>query len=800
MRLEERTGPQLRYRVERAGGIPVREMIERAARHALTLAVGLAAIPLSVGLGLAALAAEGVARLRPRLRREPAPGRSGPRLATIQILNYQGRELLERNLPSVIAAVERTGEPHEILVVDNGSSDGSVELLREKFPQVTIVALTSNYFFSRGNNAGVPHARHDIVVLLNNDMRVEPDFLAPLLAPFDDDNVFAVSSQIFFPPGAKIREETGLTRARFREGAFEYSHDAVPADPPAAIPILWGSGGSSAFDKRKWEALGGLDVMFDPFYFEDLDLSLRAWQRGWKVLLAPQSKVWHEHRATTRRLFGEDFVNEMFRRNSYLLHWADLRDPALLASHLVHLPFLAARDVRKHGLSGAKSFARALLKAPQALSRRLRQRGDGPPQKRLLEDTNLARPTALFRQPKRLREGAFLKIAMVTPYPIWPIQHGGAVRTYHAARELARRGHEVSVVGFVDRDEQRAAAEHLRGFCAEVRLLTLPLQRETRFTALPSEVIEFDRPELHRELNGLIARRDPDVIQIEYTHLAPYGQPWARAALCLTEHDVAFVSLHRQMRAARRLGAKVDAYLRYLRMFRFEVESLRRFDTVFTMSGHDAEILAPYLDGVRVSAAGRIGVEEQDVPRVPEPATLLFVGYFQHAPNVDAILWFAREVLPLVWATRPDVKIEIVGGDPPREVRALASNARVSVAGFVPDLSALYSRATMSVAPVRLGSGVRVKVLEAFAAGVPVVATPMAAEGLDVADGRELALADSPQSFAGRVLAMLAAPAETEAMGQRGRQFVRDHYSWGAIGAELEEEFRAALRRKGLLG
>src|SRR6266851_1797492 len=359
VRLEERTGPQLRYRVERAGGIPLREMIRRAARHGLALAVGLAAIPVSAGLGLAALAAEGVSRLRPRRRPEPAPARRGPRLATIQILNYQGRELLERNLPSVIAAVPA---PHEILVVDNGSSDGSVEMLREKFPQVTIVALDRNYFFARGNNAGVPHARHDIVVLLNNDMRVEPDFLAPLLAPFENDDVFAVASQIFFPPGLK-GEETGLTRARFNGGAFDYSHDPVPADPPPAIPILWGSGGACAFDKRKWEALGGLDVMFDPFYFEDLDLSLRAWRRGWKVLLAPYSKVWHEHRATSRRFFGEDFVNEMFRRNSYLLQWADLHDPALLASHLLHLPLLAARDARKHSLSGAKSFARAVLKA-----------------------------------------------------------------------------------------------------------------------------------------------------------------------------------------------------------------------------------------------------------------------------------------------------------------------------------------------------------------------------------------------------------------------------------------------------
>src|SRR5258708_29969679 len=143
-------------------------------------------------------------------------------------------------------------------------------------------------------------------------------------------------------------------------------------------------------------------------------------------------------------------------------------------------------------------------------------------------------------------------------------------------------------------------------------------------------------------------------------------------------------------------------------MFHCEVKSLRRFDAVFTMSGHDAEILVPYLDGVRVSPAGRIGVEELDAPRAPDPATLLFVGHFEHEPNVDAILWFAREVLPLIWATRPDVKVELAGADPPREVRALASDTRVSVAGFVPDLAALYSPAPRAVAPLRIGARGRV--------------------------------------------------------------------------------------------
>src|SRR5439155_24548483 len=146
----------------------------------------------------------------------------------------------------------------------------------------------------------------------------------------------------------------------------------------------------------------------------------------------------HEHRATSSRFFGEDYVNQTFRRNSYLLHWKNLRDPALLASQLLHRPSLAARDVRRHGWSGDKSFLRAVKHAPRAL----RQRLDAPPaarsETRVLEDTYLGCPEVLFRDAKRLRDGAPLRITLVTPYHFWPIQHGGAVRMYYVARELAR--------------------------------------------------------------------------------------------------------------------------------------------------------------------------------------------------------------------------------------------------------------------------------------------------------------------------------------------------------------------------
>ncbi|MFN2547194.1 MAG: glycosyltransferase [Myxococcales bacterium] len=791
----------LRAQLEQASlGGGIRIAFKRARNSTFAATMAAVAVPVGLGLGAAALAAGAVARLRPRRRLEPAKV-AGPRLASIQILNYEGRELLGRNLPSVLAAVAHTGQPHEVVVVDNGSTDGSVEMLREKFPQVTVVPLDRNYFFSRGNDLGVPHAKNGIIVLLNNDMRVEPDFLPPLLAPFDDPDVFAVSSQIFFANKTARREETGLTRARFVDGMLEYSHDALPERPGKMIPILWGGGGSCAFDRRKWEELGGLDTMYDPFYCEDLDLSLRAWRRGWKAVLAPESKVWHEHRATSRRFFGEDFVNEIARRNSYLLHWKNLDLFGMLPSHLLRLPFLVARDVRRHGRSGARSFAKAVKHAPEALLSRSREPSGGPSMRAVLRDTDSAAPAILFRGRKDLRESGPLRITMVTPYDFWPIRHGGAVRMYNVVRELSRRGHEVSVAGFVDSDEQLAAARELESFCSEVRLIKRrpnPPGLKERLGSRPAEVTEFDQIELHRELNTLIARHDPDVIQVEYTQMAPYARATDRSILCLTEHDVAFMSVYRHALTKTEFGDRTHEYARYLKMFRYELEALRRFDVVFAVTPRDAKILSGYVNGaVRVSDAAPTGVDVErlkKIERAPLPASLLFVGFLSHTPNVDAILHFAREILPRIHQQVPEATLTIVGANPPEVVRRLAGDPRITVTGFVPDLAPYYAKATAFVSPIRVAAGVRVKLMEAFAAGVPVVSSVQGGEGLDVEDRRELLLADSPEAFAEKTVALLRSPSGQ--MTARARAFVERCYSWPAIVAALETEYRTALRRK----
>ncbi len=789
---------ELQQRYHRRGelGTAVRTL----ARNGAAFAAATAAVPFAAGLGAGALAAEALARLLPRRAPDLEPRTGGKRLATIQILNYEGRDLLSRNLPSVQEAVRRTGLPHEILVVDNGSTDGSVEMLKKDFPDVSILSLHRNHFFSAGNNAGIRHARHDVVVLLNNDMRVEPDFLDPLLRPFDDETVFAVASQIFFQDQKKLREETGLARARFVNGMLEFRHDPVPDDLRGAIPIFWAGGGSAAFDRRKYLELGGLDLLYDPFYCEDSDLSLRAWQRGWKVLFAPESKVHHEHRSTSRRVFGEDFVNEMVRRNTLLLHWANIRDPALFAEHLLHLPRIAALQVRRHGRSGLRSLMRAALRAPRALGRRLRERADGPTDKEIVERTDWGLPAGESRAAKGRAPNEPLRIAMLSPYHVYPVQHGGAVRMYHVLRGLAARGHDVSLVGFVDDEAQLEAARHLREFCSEVRLLVRPGASGRRRLGVPGSVLEFDHPELHRLLADLEARRELDVVQVEYTQMASYARPSSRTVWCLTEHDVSFVSLYRHAAARSGRMERVRGYLDYLKMFRYELRALRNFDVVFAVTPREARVLSAYLDGeVRVSDAAPTGVDVQSlegIVRRSGPPSLLFVGYFLHSPNVDAVLYLANEILPRIWAVAPQVSLAIAGAEPPPEVRRLADDPRVTVAGFVPELSSHYARATAFVSPVRVAAGVRVKVLEAFAAGVPVVSSSQGAEGIEVADGRELLLADSPGAFAEKVLSLISSPELQESVAGRARQFVRERYSWPSIVASLEEEYRRALWRK----
>src|SRR5882724_4647111 len=320
------------------------------------------------------LIADIIHRLTPR---RPLPANHRPRThaASVVIPNWNGRDLLEKYLPSVVIALQNHID-NEIVIVDNGSTDGSVDFIQQHFPQVKLIGLSKNLGFGGGSNAGFRAAKNDIVVLLNSDMRVDPGFLQPLLDGFTDDRVFAVSCQIFFTDSNKLREETGLTQAWWANGKLGVRHRDDPKIK-GLYPCFYGGGGSCAFDKEKFLELGAFDHLLAPFYLEDTDLGYLAWKRGWKVLYQPASIVFHEHRGTIGKKFSDDYIQWVLKKNFLLFVWKNIHDWKWLASLFFFLwtqalvSWLAGESPERASFSG---LARATLQLPGAMRSRSRAR------------------------------------------------------------------------------------------------------------------------------------------------------------------------------------------------------------------------------------------------------------------------------------------------------------------------------------------------------------------------------------------------------------------------------------------
>lgn len=238
--------------------------------------------------------------------------------ASIIIANWNGRHLLERFLPSILEAIR---DCDEVIVVDNGSSDESVELLKTKFPQVRLIALPRNYGFSVANNLGALMAKHEIIVLLNNDMKPEKGFLEPMLEHFDDPNVFAVSAKLLRFDGSpdfanrnRLAVSGGFISVVCEQDKEKLRFATKPEKQFHA------PGGGTAFNRKKFLALGGFDPIFSPAYFEDVDLSLKALRNGWRIIYEPRSIIWHLG-AQTGRVRPRWFFELLSFRNFWLYNF-----------------------------------------------------------------------------------------------------------------------------------------------------------------------------------------------------------------------------------------------------------------------------------------------------------------------------------------------------------------------------------------------------------------------------------------------------------------------------------------------
>lgn len=265
---------------------------------------------------------------------------------SVVIPNYQKLPLI-KHLPKVIAASQGS----EIIVVDDASPDDTAAYLTKHFPQVKVVVNQTNQRFAVSCNNGVKAAHGDIVVLLNSDVAPKPGFLKPLIKHFSDPKVFAVSCLEIQKSGV-----SGRNHCQFKRGFLIHS-----AAPIGSGSNCWATGGSSAFNRKKYLELGGMDPLYKPAYWEDIDLSWRARQQGFKILFEPQSQVFHNHETTNVSVFGQKKMETMAFRNQFLFVWKNIRGQKLL-EHWLWLPYhLIFTTIRTKGLF-ITAFLQALIK------------------------------------------------------------------------------------------------------------------------------------------------------------------------------------------------------------------------------------------------------------------------------------------------------------------------------------------------------------------------------------------------------------------------------------------------------
>ena len=399
-----------------------------------------------------------------------------------------------------------------------------------------------------------------------------------------------------------------------------------------------------------------------------------------------------------------------------------------------------------------------------------------------------------------------LKILMLTLFvPHRDIGHGAATVESHYVRYFSRE-HDLTVAAFTFSDAEVELARQVSAQGIDLHTVPFPdgLRRRAvaRLLSLggrrPFMARLFDVPSMRALLARLFREKPFDIVQIETCFLGEYAEAVPDTAhTVLMELDVSVKPLARRYRLERGRLKRAWHRHQWLQMREYEPRLCRQVDRVYAVSHEDQTLIGELADRSDVGIF-RYGADP-GLLRLPlkqrNDRTLLFLGAFLHQPNVDAVDWFGRSVLPSVQRAVPGVAFRCVGRNPPPSVTALGRLPGVDVLGFVPDLGDELARADVGIVPLRSGGGVKLKTLELLAAGRAVVSTPIGVEGIEARDGEHLLIASDAADFAAKVVRLLNDDALRRRLASRGRELVFRDHQWEANLAALERDYLALAGR-----
>lgn len=397
-----------------------------------------------------------------------------------------------------------------------------------------------------------------------------------------------------------------------------------------------------------------------------------------------------------------------------------------------------------------------------------------------------------------------MRILLLTQVVPFPPDSGPRIKTHHVLRYLAER-HEVHLVSFVRDAVEESHARHLESVCASVRAVPLRRSRvaDVRFlarsllTGRPFLVERDDLPDMRAAIREVVARHSFDAVHADQLTMGQFARDCAIPLRVLDEHNAVWSIVQRAAKAepaARRPLAELE----WRKLRSYEGTVCRSFDWVTVVSHDDRAALEDAAGGPFNSKVIPITMDTKALPFRPPSAgaeDILSVATMYYPPNADAVHWFATTAFPLVRSALPSSRFVVVGSRPPLHVRRLATDiSGVVVTGYQADLDPVFASAAVLVVPVSAGSGMRVKILEAFARGIPVVSTTVGVEGIEARAGEHLLVADTPDDFARAVLRLLHDRALGIRLAGAARALIEQRYEWRTALRALDSVYAPEAR------
>ncbi len=385
------------------------------------------------------------------------------------------------------------------------------------------------------------------------------------------------------------------------------------------------------------------------------------------------------------------------------------------------------------------------------------------------------------------------RILIISPYFPFPARDGGKVRLYNLIKHLSK-DNEIYLLAYIEPGADKSCVSLAEEFCSGVFPVIREEEKRIIGEDIPRCVSFFYTQAMIDKLEQVLKKVNPDIVQLDFLIMTQYVKHISRVPVFYTEHDMGLLDFNQSFHD-RDLGDN-ERFFEWKKLVRYEKKILDYFHSVIVLTQRDKKLIENLNKSVKATIIPTGVDTDFYVPNVyndTEEKSLVFVGHYKHYPNTDAIVYFVNKIFPKIVEKKSNIKLYVVGSGLTKAVESLKSD-NIIVTGEVEDIRKFLKRPNIFVAPVRLGGGIKGKVLEAMAMGVPVVASKEAVRGIDCFAEKYALVSDDTEVFANNVVKLLQNNDLYASLSGYGRKIVEENYNWKTIAEKLNRFYCEKLK------